>query len=93
MQLYSLRAEFTRNVPATIEKVKNLGFKEVELAGTYNLSPDKFKAMLDGAGLRPVSGHFPYERYKNDPEGVTRWLKRSGSIRRLRLDPSRWRFR
>lgn len=75
LQLYSLRAEFTRNVPSTIEKVKNLGFKEVELAGTYNLSPEKFKAMLDGAGLRPVSGHFPFERYKNDPEGVAREAK------------------
>lgn len=78
LQLYSLRAEFTRNVPASLEKVKNFGFKEVELAGTYNLSPEKFKAMLDGAGLRPVSGHFPFERYKTDPEGIARDAKALG---------------
>ena len=78
LQLYSLRAEFTRNVPASLEKVKNFGFKEVELAGTYNLSPDKFTAMLHGAGLRAVSGHFPFERYKNDPEGVAKDAKALG---------------
>ena len=46
LQLYSLRAEFTRNVPATVQKVKSMGFQNVELAGTYNLSPDRFKALL-----------------------------------------------
>src|SRR5687767_9882538 len=62
LQLYSLRGEFTRNVPATLEKVKGYGFKIVELAGTYNLSPEKFKEMLDANGLKPVSGHFSFER-------------------------------
>ena len=75
LQLYSLRAEFTRNVPATVQKVKNMGFKNVELAGTYNLSPDRFKAMLTDAGLTPISGHFPYERYKTDPDGVAKEAK------------------
>lgn len=72
LQLYSLRADFTRNVPASIQKVKEMGFQTVELAGTYNLSIDKFKSMLAEAGLKPVSGHFPFERYKNDPEAVAK---------------------
>lgn len=72
LQLYSLRAEFTRNVPATLEKVAAYGIKHVELAGTYNLTPEKFKAMLDANKLKPISGHFPFARYKADPEGVAR---------------------
>src|SRR5688572_8924028 len=72
LQLYSLRAEFTRNVPATLEKVAAYGIKHVELAGTYNLTPEKFKEMLDANKLKPVSGHFPFARYKTDPEGVAR---------------------
>ncbi len=75
LQLYSLRADFTRNVPSTVEKVKSMGFHLVELAGTYNLSPDKFKGMLADAGLKPVSGHFPFDRYKTDPEGIARDAK------------------
>jgi sugar phosphate isomerase/epimerase len=75
LQLYSLRAEFIRNVPATLEKVREYGFQIVELAGTYNLPPAKFKAMLDSNGLKPVSGHFPFERYRDDLEGVARDAK------------------
>lgn len=72
LQLYSLRAEFLRNVPATLEKVRDYGIKNVELAGTHNLSPKKFKEMLDVNGLKAVSGHFPYDRYRDDVEGIAR---------------------
>ncbi len=75
LQLCSLRAEFTRNVPSTIQKVKSMGIRNVELAGSYNLSTDCFKQMLTDAGLRAISGHFPYDRYKNDPEGVAKHAK------------------
>jgi len=78
LQLYSLRAEFTRNVPASLDKVKSFGIRDVELAGTYNMSPEKFKGMLDERGLNPVSAHFPYERYASDPESVLRDAKALG---------------
>jgi sugar phosphate isomerase/epimerase len=78
LQLYSLRAEFIRNLPATLEKVKGYGFKIVELAGTYNLSTEKFKQMLDAQQLQAVSGHFPFERYRDDVEGVARDAKSLG---------------
>lgn len=70
LQLYSLRANFAKDVPGTLDQVKNMGFKYVELAGTYNLTPEKFKQLLDERGLVPVSCHFPYERFRDDAEGV-----------------------
>lgn len=78
LQLYSLRADFTNDVPGTLKRVKNYGFKIVELAGTYNLSAEKFKELLDTNGLKPVSGHFPYERYASDVEGIARDAKTLG---------------
>src|ERR1043165_5152269 len=51
LQLYSLRADFAKDVPGTLKKVHGMGFKYVELAGTYNLSPEKFKEALDANGL------------------------------------------
>lgn len=75
LQLYSLRGEFMQNVPATLEKVRSFGIKNVELAGTYNLSPAKFKEMLDANKLKPVSGHFPFERYRDDVEGIAKDAK------------------
>ena len=78
LQLYSLRADFTKNVPASLEKVRSFGVKDVELAGTYNLSPEKFKEMLAANKLKAVSGHFPFARYKADPEGVAKEAKALG---------------
>ena len=47
-----------------------MGLKPVETAGTYNLPPEKFKARLAEHGLKPISGHFPYDRWKSEPEKV-----------------------
>jgi hypothetical protein len=58
--------------------VRGYGIKQVELAGTYNLSPEKFKEMLEANQLKPVSGHFPYDRYRDDPEGAARDAKTLG---------------
>ena len=41
LQLYSLRGHFTRNVAEGLKLTKDFGFREVELAGTYNLAPDR----------------------------------------------------
>jgi sugar phosphate isomerase/epimerase len=66
LQLYSLRESFKTDVPGTLDKVKALGIREVETASTYGLGPEKFKAMLEERGLKPVSGHFQYEALKKD---------------------------
>jgi sugar phosphate isomerase/epimerase len=78
LQLYSLRAEFAKDLPATLDKVKSYGIKYVETAGTYNLAPVQFKEMLESRGLQPVSGHFPYDRYRDDIEGVAKDAKALG---------------
>ena len=78
LQLYSLRDQFSKNVPATLEQVHRFGIQYVELAGTYNLSPEQFKEQLAANGLKPISGHFPFERYRDDVEGIARDAKRLG---------------
>jgi len=65
-------------VPSTLEKVRDFGFQYVETAGTYNLSPEKFKALLDANKLKAVSGHFPFERYRDAVEDVARDAKALG---------------
>jgi sugar phosphate isomerase/epimerase len=75
LQLYSLRGEFTRSVPPAMEKVRDFGFKIVETAGTHNLSAEKFKELLEQNKLKAVSGHFPFERYRDDAEGVAKDAK------------------
>ena len=70
LQLYSLREQFARNVPATIDVARGFGIEYVELAGTYNIAPEEFKRQLTAKGLKPVSGHFPYERFRDNVEAV-----------------------
>jgi sugar phosphate isomerase/epimerase len=78
LQLYSLRNQFAKDVPGTLDKVRGYGLKYVELAGTYNLPPEKFKELLKAKGLEPVSGHFTFERYRDDVEGIARDAKALG---------------
>jgi sugar phosphate isomerase/epimerase len=78
LQLYSLRDQFAKNVPGTLDEVKSWGIKYAELAGNYGLSPEKFKAELDARGIQAVSAHFDYKRYQDDPEGVAREAKALG---------------
>ena len=70
LQLYSLRESFKKDVPATLDAVKALGFKYVELAGTYDLSAAEFRKLLDARGLVAIAGHFPLDRYQKDPDGL-----------------------
>jgi sugar phosphate isomerase/epimerase len=79
LQLYSLRSQFKlRGVPWTLDQVKSFGIKEVELAGTYDLTAEQFKAELEQRGLKAVSSHFPYSRYKNDLDNVVKEAKTLG---------------
>src|SRR3954471_8329651 len=79
LQLYSLRTQFqAEGVPKTLDRVKALGFKYVELAGTYGLPADKFTALLAERGLEPVSGHFSFDKFKSDPEGIAKEAKALG---------------
>ena len=78
LQLYSLRDDFKKDVPGTLKKVQGFGIRQVELAGTYDLAPEKFKALLAAHGLQAVSSHFAYDRFRDDPEGVAREAKALG---------------
>src|SRR5437879_5313279 len=59
LQLYSLRDQFKKDVPGTLDEVHTFGIKYAELAGTYNVAPEQFKAQLKQRGIQAVSGHFP----------------------------------
>lgn len=78
LQLYSLRGIFTQSPAKGLKQTQDFGFRLVETAGTYNLPPERFRAMLADHGLKPVSGHFPYDRWKNEPAKVIAEAKALG---------------
>jgi sugar phosphate isomerase/epimerase len=72
LQLYSLRNQFAKDVPGTLDKVREFGIEYVELAGTYGLTAEQFKTQLDSRGLKAISAHFPYEQLRDHPEDIAR---------------------
>ena len=70
VQLYSFRDAFKTDVPGTLARVRALGFKEVELAGTYGMTPQQFRQALDSAGLSATSMHIGYEQFRDSLESV-----------------------
>jgi sugar phosphate isomerase/epimerase len=76
LQLYSLRNVFKeKGVEPTLDMVKEWGFKYVEVAGTYGMATAEFKAELDKRGLVPIGSHFPFDRLRDDIDGVIREAK------------------
>jgi sugar phosphate isomerase/epimerase len=78
LQLYSLRDQFGKDVNKTLDEVKRMGVRFVELAGTYKLSPEQFKNELDARSLKAISAHFAYERFRDDAAGIAREAKTLG---------------
>lgn len=79
LQLYSLRGDFTaKGVPATLDKVAAYGIRNVELYTTFNHEPQVFRRMLRKRGLKAVSSHFPFNRLRDDVDGVVADAKALG---------------
>ena len=57
VQLYSLREDSEKDFPGVLKFVAETGYKAVEPAGLYGLSPKEFKKICDDLGLRIASSH------------------------------------
>ena len=70
VQLWSVRESMREDVSGTLAWVRDQGFQEVELAGTYGLPPEEFKALLDSVGLRATAMHVGYELFRDSIDVV-----------------------
>lgn len=68
LQLYSLRNQFAKDVPGTMAKVKAMGFKNVEMAGTLGLPFPELIKLLAQNELNVVSFGGDYDRLQKSPQ-------------------------
>ena len=66
IQLYSIRDAMSADVPGTLKKVSDIGYKNLELASYadgkfYGYSPAEFKKLIGDLGLVPLSSHTQVE--------------------------------
>lgn len=61
LQLYSVREQLPKDYDGVLHKIAALGFREVEAAGFFNRPPESVKQSMTSAGLKCVSGHYPWQ--------------------------------
>lgn len=70
LELYSLREQFAKDAPGTMAKVRKMGFKDVEMSGTYGLAFPEFIKILAENEINVVSYGAEFEKIKNFPQTV-----------------------
>jgi sugar phosphate isomerase/epimerase len=66
LQLYSVRDLMKADLPGTLRKVAQIGYKEVEFAGYFGRSPAQIKALLKQNGLTSPSSHIGLDILEKD---------------------------
>ena len=66
LQLYTLRKEMTNDFEGTLERVAELGYKEMEFAGYYGRSAGEVRDLLDRLGLSSPASHISLDLIRND---------------------------
>ncbi len=66
LQLYTIRDAMAKDVPGSLKKVSDLGFKYLELASYangkfYGYEPAEFKKLVNGLGMEIISSHTQVE--------------------------------
>ncbi|WP_167176267.1 sugar phosphate isomerase/epimerase family protein [Saccharomonospora amisosensis] len=61
IQLYTLRDVLGEDTEGTLEALADIGYRSVELAGTYGRSATEFRALLDRYHLRATSAHVGFD--------------------------------
>ena len=79
VQLYTVREAMAEDLDGTLAELAAIGYRDVELAGTYGLTSAQFRAKLDAAGLRAVSGHIGLEELQGDWQRALDGGRRAGS--------------
>lgn len=70
LELYSLRNQFEKDVPGTMAKVKAMGFKEVEMTGTYGLDFPAFIKILAQNELSVISFGADFNKLRDFPQAL-----------------------
>ncbi|WP_163528771.1 sugar phosphate isomerase/epimerase family protein [Halobacillus ihumii] len=79
VQMYTLRKEAERDFAGTLQRVAELGFAGVELAGYGGLTTKDLRQLLDQLGLKAVSSHIPLDEIKHNLMQVIKDQKTLGS--------------
>lgn len=79
MELWTYRQDLKRDLPATLQRIHQLGFTTVETASFYGHTATEFKKLLDDAGLSCTSLIASYEQLQRSFPAVLEDAKALGA--------------
>ena len=71
-QLYTLReyTKFPDDIRKTLIKVKDIGYRSVQVSGMGRIEPGELKRLTESLGISICATHTPYDRIINDIDNV-----------------------
>lgn len=79
VQAYTFRHSFPKDVAATLDTIKMMGFKELEGGGPRDMAPEEFRKMCQERGISIPATGAGYEQLVKDPQGVAGRAKALGA--------------
>lgn len=76
LQLYTLREQAKTDYRAVLKRVADIGYKGVEPAGFYNLTPAQFRKEIEDLGMTICSSHGPWAK----PDNLQQVIEVCGSL-------------
>ena len=70
LELYSFRRELAKDLPGTLQLIKQMGITDVEGGDYFGLTAGKFKQALATAKLTPTSMLFDYSLFKDSVDKI-----------------------
>jgi sugar phosphate isomerase/epimerase len=78
LQLYTLREQARQDLPGTLRRLAEAGYRAVELAGYYNHTPTELRKLLADYGLTSISAHISLKEFESNPAQVLQGLQTLG---------------
>jgi sugar phosphate isomerase/epimerase len=75
LQLYTVRDLLEKDFDGTLERVAQIGYKNMEFAGYYNHTPEQVRATLDRLGMISKSAHIGAQLMRQDAAAQIRSAK------------------
>lgn len=79
IQLYSVRNEVKTDLKGTMQKLQQMGIRELEGGDLYGMDINSYKIFLDGMGFKMVSIGVDYDQLDKDLSGVIHNAKALGA--------------
>jgi sugar phosphate isomerase/epimerase len=80
LQLYTMRDPAKKDLPDTLKKCADIGWKYVQWSGMPGLKADQIRAALDAAGLKCIAAHVSIESFEKKFDDQVAFWKTVGAL-------------